>query len=263
MAKPSIISFSLWKPGRGQETSKYLVNPGTVTGPGRHSAGGLRHARPYLANGSRIFVWPVGVEGFRRTGTATIGKHRYIGANAIDGHTIHYEEANIELSGAFPGVTAQDNMVDCISMLRSKTQARGLILFAPGVFEREQYVLPEDWEFDHAEDDRTHSITYRVTFSRIGEGTAVKDPHGTPPPPNPSIVRVKPKGKPSRIYVIKDGVRTLRAVANEVYGNQNRWDQIVTLNEGQLRYWNKTIGQEVPSHQLPTFRWPIGTQFRY
>ena len=260
--RPDVISFQLWKPGTGQDPAKYLVHPGQVTRPGKHSPGNLRHARPYLANGSKIFVFPIGTEAFRRSGQATIGKHHYIGDNAVDGQTIHYEDASIELSGTFPGLTSRDNMIDCISMLRSKTNQRGLVLYVPGVFEREQFVLPEDWDFNHSEDDRTHSIEYRISFVRIGEGSKVKDPHGAPPPPNPSTVRIKPKGKPSRIYVIKDGIRTLRAVANEVYGNENRWDRLVELNENQLRYFNKTLG-EIPSHNLPTYRWPIGTKFRY
>jgi hypothetical protein len=246
----------------GEDTAKYLVNPGTVKSPGRHSAGNLRHARPYLANGSKFFVWPIGVEGFTRRGEALLGLHRYIGGNASDGVTINHEEARIELTGTFPGITAQANMVNCINMLRSKTPERGLILYAPGVFNREQYVLPESWEFDHPEEDRTHSITYRITLARIGEGAKVRDPHGTAPPPNPSVKKIKPKGKPSRIYVINDGIRTLRMVANEVYGNQNSWQELVKKNQTAISKWRKTH-QNLPNHRLPTFRWPVGTKFHY
>lgn len=260
--RPPVARSIIERGGAGIDPAKYLVNPGTVKSPGRHSAGNLRHARPYLANGSRIFVWPVGVEAFARRGEAQLGLHRYIGANSSDGHTINYEEAHIELSGTFPGITAQDNMVACINMLRSKTAHRGLILYAPGVFNMEQYVLPQSWEFEHPEDDRTHSITYRITFARIGEGAKVRDPHGEPPPPNPSVKRIKPKGKPSRIYIINDGVRTLRMVANEVYGNQNSWQELVKKNQTAITQWRKSHG-DLPNHRLPTFRWPIGTKFHY
>lgn len=263
MARPDVARYQIWKPGTGQDPAKFLINPGQVTGPGRHSPGNLRHARPYLANGSRLFVFPIGTEGFRRAGSATLAIHKYIGANSVDGQTLHYEEGNIEMSGTFPGLTSRDNMIDCLAILRSRTGNSKIVLYAPGVFEREQFVLPEDWDFSHSEDDRTHSIEYRITFKRIGEGRSVKDPHGAPPPPNPSQVKLKPKGKPSRIFVIKDGAQTLRMVANEVYGNQNRWTDLVQLNEGQLRAWNRTIAQEVPHHSLGTYRWPIGTQFRY
>jgi len=262
--RPPIISTpSRWRQNTGIDPAKYLIFPGTVRAPGKHSPGNLRHARPYFANGSNLFVFPVGVEGFRRSGQATLGLHKYIGGNTSDGITIHYEEGRIELSGTFPGLTAQDNMVDCISMLRSRPVEAGLVLYAPGVFEREQYVLPESWDFSHDADDRTHSIPYSITLVRIGEGGKVKDPLGTPAPPQPSQKKIKPKGKPQRIYIIKDGVRTLRAVANEVYGNQNSWDRLVELNSGQLTAWRRTQDKEVPSMQLPTYRWPIGTQFHY
>lgn len=260
--KPPLAKQLIEKKGGYYDSAKYILNPGVVKAPGKHTAGNLRHARPYLANGSRIFVWPVGMEGFARRGEAQLGLHRYIGANSSDGHTINYEEAKIEMSGTFPGLTARDNMVACINMLRSKTAHRGLILYAPGVFYREQYVLPESWEFEHTEDDRTHSITYRITFARIGEGAKVRDPHGEPPPPNPSVKKIKPKGKPARIYTTSDSIRTLRMVANEVYGNQNRWQDIVKKNQTAISKWRKSH-TNLPNHRLPTFRWPVGTKFHY
>jgi hypothetical protein len=221
----------------------------------------MRHARPYIVSDDKFFVFPVGVEGFTRSGQATLGLHRYIGSNTVDGVTIHYEEARIELSGTLPGITAQDNMVDCINILRSKPNAPGLILYAPGIFEREQYVLAETWNFTHDPDDRTHSIAYTISLVRIGEGRAVTDKPGTPPPPNPAP-NTKPKGKPSRIFVAKDGAQTLRAISKAVYGTQNRWGALVALNQGQLAKWNRTH-PDIPTPQLPTFRWPIGTKFRY
>jgi hypothetical protein len=256
----------LWTPGLGLDPARYLVNPGTVTAPGKHSPGHLRHARPYLANGSNLYVFPTGIEGFKRTGSAQLGLRHYIGDNSVEGVTMHFEEGRIELSGTFPGTSAQDNMVECLAMLRSKTKERGLVLYAPGVFDREQYVLPENWDFTHTEDDRTHSIGYTITFVRIGEGRKVKDPRGTPPPYNPGF-RIKPKGKPTRIFKMKDGVRTLRAMAKKVYGSANKWPQIVELNYGQLQAWDKGTGRvnkaSVPSHKLPTHRWPVGTRWRY
>src|SRR4029077_11752119 len=130
--------------------------------------------------------FPIGVEGFTRGGTAQLGLRHYIGDNTVEGVTMHYEEARITLSGLFPGLTSQPNMVECINMLRSKTKDKGLILYAPGVFEREQYVLPETWNFEHDAEDRTHSITYTITLVRIGDGKKVKDSSGTAPPKNPS-----------------------------------------------------------------------------
>jgi hypothetical protein len=267
--EPDVAEYEIWRPGTGQDPAKYLVDPGTVRlqeGQVKASPGSLRHGRPCLMNGNHLFVFPVGVEGFTRSGTATLGLHRYIGDNSVDGITVHYEEGRIELRGTFPGLTAQDTMVDCINVLRSPSPDPGLVLFAPGVFEQEQYVLPETWNFDHAEDDRTHSITYSITFVRIGEGGKVSDKHGAPPPPNPGT-KTKPKGKPSQIFTIKDGARTLRQVAASVYGNQDLWQRLVDLNAGQLADWQRgnalNDAYNLPTYQLPTFRWPIGTQFRY
>lgn len=259
---PGKFDPQIWKAGTGQDPAAYLVFPGTVNAPGKHTPGNLRHARPYIVNGRKMFVFPTPVEGFRRSGQATLGLRRYIGDNQIDGVTMHYEEGRITLSGLFPGITARDNMVEMLQMLRSHTKERGLVLYTPGVFEREQYVLPENWDFEHTDDDRTHSISYTVTFVRIGEGPKVKDPTGTPAPATPRW-KSAPKGKPARYYTIKEGVRTLRGVAKAVYGDADRWRQLVTLNRTQLT--SLPGGGPIPKggFQLPTFRFPIGTQFRY
>lgn len=271
MARPSRITYGdepslIWTPGLGLDPAKYLVHPGSVTAPGKHSPGHLRHARPYLANGSKLYVFPVGVEGFRRSGNAQLGLRHYIGDNSVDGITMHFEEAHIELSGMFPGLSSQSNMVDCLQMLRSRPIAAGLVLYAPGVFDREQVVLPENWDFSHTEDDRTHSIAYTISFVRIGDRKKVSDPHGTPPPVQPGF-KIKPKGKPHKIFKVKDGFRTFRQIAKKVYGDANRWEEIVALNWGQLSAWDKGSGRRnkatVPTHKLPTYRWPIGTQWHY
>lgn len=261
MPEPDRISSDIWERGWGIDPAKYLIDPGQVLAPGKHSAGQLAHARPYISNGSDFFVFPVGVEGFRRAGQAQLGLHHYINDNAVDGVVIHREEARITLTGTLPGLTAQDNMVECINMLRSIPLAAGLILWAPGVFEREQYVLAEDWDFTHDAEDRTHSIDYTITLVRIGEDRAVKDPPGRIPPAQPGV-STKPKGKPARIFVVKANVRTLRAISKAVYGTQDKWQQLVTLNQGQLNNWKRQF-PNLGTFQLPTYRWPIGTKFQY
>ncbi len=268
MAHPPTISNNktafdpqIWKPGQGQDPAAYLVYPGTVNGPGKATPGNLRHARPYIVNGSRLYAFPTGVEGFRRSGQAMLGLRHFIGDNTVDGVTMHYEEARISLTGTFPGLTAQQNMVECINILRSHTKERGLVLYAPGVFNREQYVLPENWDFTHDADDRTHSIDYSITFVRIGEGQRVKDPKGTPAPRNPTS-KTKPKGKPGRIFTVKAGVRTLRGIAKAVYGDADKWQQIVALNRSQLADWQGSGNQPKGGFSLPFFRFEIGTKFR-
>lgn len=258
MSEPDRISSGdVWRRGRGIDPAKYLISPGSVSAPGKHSAGMLRHARPYIVNGRSIFVFPVGTEGFRRQGTATLGLHKYIGDNTVDGVTTHYEEGRITLTGTFPGLTAQDCMVACINVLRTPTPDKGLILYAPGVFEREQYVLAESWDFDHDPEDRTHSIAYEITLVRIGEGRSVSDPHGAAPPPQP-VAGSTTKGKAARIFVARDGAQTLRAIASIVYGDAAKWNQIVVLNATTA---SPLIN--LPSYQIPTYRWPIGTEFKY
>jgi hypothetical protein len=152
-------------------------------------------------------------------------------------------------------------MVDCINILRSKSNEPGIVLYAPGVFEVEQYVLPESWNFTHDPEDRTHSIEYTISFVRIGEGNKVKDKPGKPPPANPTV-KTKPKGKPTRIFTAKAGAQTFRAISKAVYKDQSKWTKLVALNQGQLNNWKKSH-PAIATHQLPTFRWPIGTKFRY
>lgn len=261
---PKRFDPQMWKPNTGMDPAKYLVFPGTVRAPGKHSAGNLRHARPYLVNGKQMFIFPIGVEGFRRSGTALLGLHHYIGDNAVDGITVHLEEGRIVLTGTFPGLTAQQNMVELLALLRSPTQnPRGLVLYAPGVFNRQQYLLPESWDFEHTEDDRTHSITYSLTLVKTGEGQRVKDPVGTAAPPNPGRKR-KPKGKPSRYFTVNAKHRTLKAISKYVYGNPNKWMQLVNLNKGQLnQFIVKGKNVQVTSHNMPTLRLPLGIRVRY
>jgi len=266
---PSEFDPQIWKPGTGQDPARYLVNPGKISAIGKTTPGMFRHVRPYIASGNKFFDFPVGVEGFRRSGTASLGLHHYIGDNAVDGVVMHFEEARIELNGTFPGITAQRNMVDCINILRSTPPDPGLIIYAPGVFNREQYCLPESWEFTHEEDDRTHSIAYQITFVRLGEGRKVANPKGIPPPPQPGVKK-KPKGKPHKIFKVRDGARTFRAIAKIVYKDANKWGNLVSLNKDFLESakWRgtgtkKVKPQGIPTHSLPYYRWPIGTRFRY
>jgi|SRR5262245_5502174 len=248
----------------GEDVAKYLINPGSVRAPGRHSPGQLRHARPYLANGSKMFVFPTPIEGFSRTGQAQLGLRHYIGDWHADGITVHYEEGRITLNGLFPGQTSQINMVDCLMMLRSKHVGRGLILYAPGLFFKEQFVLPENWDFTHDEDDRTHSIHYSITLVKIGEGAKVKDPLGMPPlfkTPKKS----KPKGKATRIWTVKAGARTLKTIAAkpEVYNNVEKWKQLVSLNKQKLEDFQKKSGAKGGSYKLANVRLPVGFKLNY
>ena len=256
----------IFDPNIGENPARYLVNPGSVKAPGKHSPGNLRHARPYLVSGNVIFVFPVGVEGFNAAGSATLGLHTYVGANAVAAQTIMRETGRLTLSGTFPGGTAQDAMVNCRNILRSAPPDPGLILYAPGVFDTEQFVVAEDWEFDHSEDDRTHSISYRITFVRVGNGKGVADPHGQPAPTNPTTKR-RDASAPAKTFTVRSGVQTFQQIANSVYGAASKGQQLGALNGPMIAKFqssnlmNKVHG--LPTYALPTYRWPVGTKVRY
>lgn len=246
-------------PGTGQDPARYLIGPGSITGPGQHSAGNLRHARPYIVNGNKLFGFPVGPEGFTRSGSAAIGTHRVIGGRVAKAQTTHFEEGRIELSGTFPGTSSQDKMDACVEILTTPQQ-NGMQLYLPGVFDI-LYVLPENWNFTHDKEDRTHSIDYTISFLIIGFGKKIADPKGKPAQQNPTIKKI-PKGKPVHIVTVRAGARTLQALARIVYKDADQWQKLVKLNQGQLNDW-KRDHPSTPNHSLPTYRWPIGTKFRY
>lgn len=179
---PQAIEPQTWIPGTGQDPAKYLVDPGFWDdGSKSMTPGDLAHARPWLDSGNRIFVWPSPTEGFRRTGTTMIGMHHYIGDQFVDAQVIHRDEARIEMTGVFPGLSGQDAMVDFGNTLNDDPPEAGMVLYVPGVFEQVKFVIPENWEFTHDADDQTHSIAYTVTFLMIGEGRRLPDPAGTAP----------------------------------------------------------------------------------
>lgn len=251
MPYPEIFEYQRWKPNKGMDPAKYLVAPAN-----------LRFNRPRLINGDTVFVFPVGVEGFRRSATSLLGLHRYIGDNTTDGVTINREEARIELSGTFPGITAQDNMVACFNILRSIPPKNGLVLVAPGVFEREQYVLPESWDFTHDRDDRSHSIDYVISLVRIDEGKKVPDVNAQTPKKTPANTKTKTKGKAQNTWTVKEGQRTFNQIAKRVYGDAKGSATLIDKNRAYITKWNKSH-PVIPEHSLPTFHWPVGTVFRY
>jgi hypothetical protein len=241
----------IWKPGTGQDSARYLIPDSQ-----------LYFKRPRLISGTREFVWPIGVEGFRRSGSALLAIHRPIGHNTSTIQVINKDESRIELTGTFPGRTAKDNMIALIDVIMATTPEKGKVLVMPGIFPREQYVYVENYDFVHDAEDRTHSIAYTITFIREAVGDKIKNVIGKPPVPNPTAKK-KPKGKPARTFTVKDGARTLRAIAQAVYKNPDKWRQIANLNDAYIQKALKPGGVQVNAHQLPTFRWPIGTKFRY
>jgi hypothetical protein len=246
--RPATANLSeIWKPNTGQDPARYLI-----------ADGNLRHSRPSFQSGDDIFIFPIGVEGFRRSGQALLGKHYYIGDDEVDVQVIHLDEARIEMSGTFPGTSAVDNMIELTGLIRKKTPEKGKLLFLPGIFERIQYVNVENYDFNHDPDDRTHSISYTITFIRTGIGNLIRDPFGTPPLPNPAVSTDGNKGKAThRRMTITAKRRTLRAVARDAYKNPRLWTRVLKLNQTRIH----KLAPKVPKHRLPYHRFPLGTKF--
>jgi hypothetical protein len=257
MNSPPEIDFrkaEIWKPGK---------DPAKRISYSQH-----RHALPKITAGGKTFVFPVGVEGFKRSGLATLGIHKYLGRHYVDVHVIHRDEAHIEMTGIFPGLTATKNMQDLTNIL---TAVATKYLYLPGVFPHIQTVYPENYNFDHDKEDRTHSIEYSIMFVRTTTGKKVNDNqivlHDLAPG-GPSNDKGSPvKGKSDRVVVITDSMKTLRSVADRVYGDADRWRTLVDLNSEVLPDYNKRlVGPTViltPDYQLAVMRLEVGTRLRY
>lgn len=256
--RPPVIGPNDNTRDKWEDTAKYLINPGRVTGRNKHDAGNLRHARPYISSGSKIFVFPIGVEGLRRSGTAKVSLHHWLNQNAVGAHVFHREEGRIELSGTFPGTQSQDNMTACINILRSDPPEGNLVLYCPGVFDAEQFVVAESWDFSHQPDDRTHSIDYTISLVIVGTGNPVTDAAGAPYDFG-STVRARGIVK---YYTVTQSVRTLRQIALAAYHNADLWQRIVALNQSYFAGSERSAFNNMPTYKLASYRWPIGTKFR-
>lgn len=231
--------------GMGQDPARYLVFDGA-----------LRNPRPFLISGNDTFVWPVGVEGLTETGNATLAIHHYIGDEDADVQVIHRDESRIEMTGTFPGIHGIQSVQKLRDMVQQVTPDKGKVLFLPGIFERVQYVIAENYNFAHGADDRTHSWDYSITFIRTGLGRVIPDPKGTAPPPNPSS-KTTPRGKAARYVRVKTGQQTFRQIAKRVYGNANKWVLLIALNQKLI------LGTGLAKWQLPNHRWNFGIHIYY
>lgn len=265
---PKKGEYYQWVPGTGRDPATFTVDPGQIKNRSLYTSGNMRHARPFLASGSKIFVFPIGVEGFVRSGQAGLSIHKYINDNVADVHVFHREEGRIELTGTFPGITAQDVMTQCLQLLTSAPAEPGFILNAPGVFDNVQYVIPESWNFTHQAGDNTHSIDYQISLLRTGTGKKVKDPHGEAAPPNPAVtVHKPPKGASQNKYVVASGVQTFRQIAAIFYKDADKWQRLIPLNQRLYGEFQRSLALNKQYHlklySLPTFRWEIGTVIYY
>jgi hypothetical protein len=236
----------------GQDPAKYLVPDGN-----------LYHARPSLISGDKIYIWPVGTEGVRQSGQATLAVHHYFGDDDAEVQIIHQDESRIELNGTMPGITSVANMAALRLVVRDSPPEAGKILLLPGIFERVQYVVVENYDFVHDASDRTHSFDYTISFVRTGVGKRIRDPHGKPAPTNPGV-RTTPRGKAARWVGAKSGAQTFRQIAKKVYGNQNKWAMLANLNARLIADAKMDLmDQNIAYFNIPNYRWPLGTHIFY
>lgn len=230
---------------------------GFTNDPAKYLVERRRFERPTLAVvGGAEFEWPLGVEGIRIAGTAQLAEHLFIGDNAPVVQVMHLDNRRIELTGMFPGLTGSTNVQDLLTVITANAPA-GKVLTLPGSMTfAAQIVQVESYDFSHPEDDRTNSWVYSITLRRVGVGKKVPKPKVIKSPNVPHST-TKPKGKPAKIFVVRAGVRTLRAVSKSVYKNADRWREIYKKNEKVLN------SLHIPLHQLPTKPLPLGMRLHY
>lgn len=225
----------------------------------------LTFAPPSIRSAQNIFTWPFGVEGFRRSGSATLGIHKYLGASNVAVQVIHMDEAHLELSGTFPGLTSMQYMENLLAVI---TAGGSKDLFLPGIFTRIQRVFTENYDFSHMEDDRSHSITYSVSFVRTTVGATVSatqkavslatQSQTVPGSPRRTTAASVSQG---RTYTVSGQSQSLREISAVVYGDGDLWQQLIDKNKTTLDQYNP--GSDLLAFQLPTMRLPVGTLIVY
>jgi hypothetical protein len=265
---------SVYFPPDDQPVPKVIGEHGTGIGsdrpPGVFEASGdtakfivalRRFKRPRLRTGhGDVFVWPVGTEGVTISGQAKLGVHTYIGDDSAEVQVIHRDEARVEMSGVFLGETAPANFRALRAIIISNYDPDGLLLDIPDIFQFEQRVFVESYEFSHDEENIEEDFTYRIVFVNSGRTRKrLPSPKTVKPPANPKSK--KGKGKPSTSVRVRAGERTLRAISKQVYKNANKWKTLYNKNKKALNEFMKE--QNVPFAKLPTTPLPIGLKIYY
>jgi hypothetical protein len=224
--------------------------------PAKLIVGIARYERPTLSlvNGG-TFEWPIGVEGVTISGSAGLAEHHYIGDDDVVLQVLHRDDRHIAMSGMFPGLTGSANVRALLEIIKADTPEDGKLLTLPGIFLNEQVVVVSDYNFTHDEGDHNDSWIYTINFRKVNIGRKITRPKTTISPSNPDEEE-KAEGKTPRVYTIKAGVRTLRAVARAVYKNENRWNEIYQKNQ-------RFQGSQDSLHQLPTKPLPLGMKLNF
>lgn len=212
--------------------------------------------RPRLAIvGGDEFVWPTGVEGARIRGSATLAVHKYLGDDATVVQVTHRDERHIELTGMFMGIDGIGNVRDLIEIIVAEAPDDGKLLTLPGIYPKQQMVVVEEYDFSHAEDDRTDSWVYTLSFARTGVGRRISTVVTSPV--NPTTSKASARGTTGRVFVTRTGARTARQISQLVYGTPDRWRDIYDLNTSVFG------ANSIELYQVPTKPLPIGLSLHY
>jgi hypothetical protein len=249
---PEIGTQGEWQPNTGMDTAA------------RIPYSRFYYDLPKISAGKRIFVWPSGIEGLRRSGSSTLGIHKFLGRDFVSVSEVHKDEAHIEMSGTFAGRTSRNNMIDLINVLIAPGAKS---LYLPGALRNVQKVYCLDYDFSHAADDMTHSFDYTITFVRTLVGPTIQARSqaaslanlSSQPRSNQSAAV---KNTSERTIAVKDGNLTLRAIANSVYGDPNQWKTLLDLNANVFNTYNPQYSTVNP-FQLALARLPLGTVLQY
>ncbi len=243
---PAVIPSRGQRYFKGQDTAFYIAVPGEDFN------------QPYIAiPGGRAFVWPLGVEGFDYSLDATLGVHKYMGSKGVEVSVVHLGTQSITMTGIFPGHTSVANMHALRDILLAESPEQGKILHLPLVFSKVLYVQHERSSFSHPPEERTQDINYEVVFQRITASEQAGSPNSVAALIDAIPSTASARGLSTRAFIVVDGITTLRGIAQALYGDGSRWNEIYIANQS---YFDS---QDIPSYQLPTMRLPVGLTLRY
>lgn len=229
--------------GDEDDDARYILRPGED------------FKRPWLAvPGGMAFIWPLPVEGFDLSIEPTLGKHRYIGDNAVKVDVIHKGEETITLDGNFPGLTGAATLRALRDVVYADTPSGGKILALPGILPYAQRVVVSRASFSRSQDDRGNGFTYSIEFAREGlaekfKNEPIDSPIGQPP--------VGGKGSAPRTFVVTAKFNTLRKIASHLFNDANRWRELYNKNTALF----KKLG--IPLSQAPNHKLAKGRQIKY
>lgn len=215
----------------------------------------FQRPRFYILGGGE-FEFPIGTEGMRLTGSATLAEHKYVSDNAPYIQVTHRDAATVTMEGELPGKTGSENMRLLRNMCMAADPPDGKRLELPGIFTQAQKVVSDNYEFSRAEND-PWGFTYMIVFRIIG---VMATKHQTSASPAvPSGPKGNPKGTSVHTYTVIRNTETLRSVAFLVYGDADLWRNIYDLNKTVF----SKLFPNAQISQMPTKLLPIGTKLQY